>query len=166
MAIANSLIDMTLSASARVTGSMVGNNAAYGGNGGAPGPGALVGGTGGRSQGGGISAGRIFEAPVVMNITNSQIMDNLAQGGDGGGGAEAGNGEGGGLWNGLSEMALRNTEVARNRAIVGSAAVTARSIGGGVYNTGTLRLKTQDVDRIFENQADDCENLFDNGVCI
>jgi fibronectin-binding autotransporter adhesin len=127
-------IDDSFSGSATVTNCNITGNEAIGSNG-------VNGGTG---FGGGIGLGfsNFFStpgSPVVDNATlqlnNSTLTDNIAQGGAGGSKGTAGNGLGGGLAiNYGSTVTTTSDTIDFNMALGGSGKTAGQGIGGGVYN--------------------------------
>lgn len=98
------------------TNSPVLNNAAQGGTG------------SGNGQGGGI----FNQGVLTLTATNSPVFNNTAQGGTGGG-----IGRGGALFNNGANatVTLRTSPVTGNRALPAPG-----SVGGGIFNTGTVML--------------------------
>lgn len=153
---AQSVFDGTLPSIVNVVRGTFTGNRAVGGHGGT----GFVSAAGGSGQGGGIhsSFGEI-------NLVRSTIDSNTVIGG---GGANGGDAEGGGIWNGSeSVLALGKSRIHDNQA-VGGTGTSSNGVGtgGGLFNTGTLDAKKKDLDEIFANLADDCNDVFDNGLCI
>jgi hypothetical protein len=37
---------------------------------------------------------------------------------------------------------------------------------GNITNSGNLDIRPRDIDNVFSHLADDCHDIFDNGICI
>ncbi len=165
---APSLFNPTLIATADVDRSVFVNNRAVGGRGGN----GFVSGIGGNGGGGAVAsfANRSHGDEAHLNLSRIVLLFNRAVGGNGGGrGATGGDGQGGGVYNGEnSTLTLDRSIVALNKAFGGFGAATSGvGTGGGLFNIGTLNASGRDLDRIFANWAsDDCDDLFDNGLCV
>jgi hypothetical protein len=117
-----------------------------------------TGGVGGDGFGGGVYTGPASThpsnpgAPTVLRVEGSTITHNKAQGGAGAAGSSAGNGLGGGLWNG-GTASIFDTAVSHNHALGGDG---GNGFGGGVYNgaTASLRLERCTVTRNHANGGD------------
>jgi hypothetical protein len=127
-------------ATATVIGSIITDNKAIGGAGGA-------GTNGGNGYGGGISVGwgvlvGNSSDGSSLTLSNSILANNLAVGGQGGAGADGGNGYGGGLWIGTTSSATisnapgTQTRIENNAALGGprgAGGSGGQGIGGGAY---------------------------------
>jgi hypothetical protein len=142
----------TLGGVATVSGSTLDHNRAQGGDGGT----AVDGGNG---RGGGLYNGPAsthpsnFGAPTVLTVEESIITHNKAEGGvAGAGGSSAGDGLGGGLWNG-SIASILDTAISHNHALGGDGAHGGDGYGGGVYNdaASSLQLERSTVTRNHAN---------------
>lgn len=111
------------------TNSPVTNNTADGGNG------------SGNGQGGGI----FNQGVLLLTATNSPVFSNTAQGGTGGG-----IGRGGALFNNgaNAKATFRTSPISGNRALPAPG-----SVGGGIFNTGTVTLISSPV---VGNTPDQC----------
>jgi hypothetical protein len=104
-----------------------------------------IGGSGGNAVGGGINVGFLLGGLTdnsVLTLTDSTLDHNLAQGGAGSHGGNAGDGLGGGLavQSGASATLSAST-VTHNQALGGAAGAggsAGHGSGGGVYNLGTF----------------------------
>ena len=142
---------------ATMDGTLVAGNVAVGGAGIAGVPGFSP--DGGAGLGGGIASGTLdspFGMPGTLQIEDSLVADNLAQGGSRASGGTGGNGLGGGLYNDTgAELALVRSLVFANRARGGPG---GEGIGGGLYNNGGMVDLVNTL--IFANSAstrdDDC----------
>jgi len=115
-------------ASLTLTGCIISNNAAIGGQGGASNGG------GGNGFGGGIYS----EAPLIL--IQCALDGNTAQGGAGGGASGmGGEGWGGGFYGG-STISMIRCSISENNAIAGNGLNPGNGIGGGIYSYGTLNL--------------------------
>ena len=89
-----------------------------------------------------VDTGEVL-APSIVNVNNSVVALNRAQGGTGDPG---GDGLGGGAYNDASStLTFKRTTVTGNRA--DGAATDGEGIGGGVYNLGTFTFDTLTVIR-------------------
>lgn len=103
---------------------------------------------GGAGIGGGIAVGSLaspFAAPGAVTISDSQLRDNVAQGGAGFGDGNGGAGQGGGLANVFGgNTLLQDSVVNRNQAIGGQGGTSGNGgdgQGGGVYNASGATLE-------------------------
>jgi hypothetical protein len=111
------------------TNSPVANNTADGGNG------------SGNGQGGGI----FNQGVLLLTATNSPVSSNTARGGSGGG-----IGRGGALFNNgaSAKVTFRSSPIIGNRALPAPG-----SVGGGIFNTGTVTLI---ISPVIGNTPDQC----------
>jgi hypothetical protein len=139
-------------------------NEAIGGTGGA---GNLA--RGGNALGGGIAAGTFGLGNPLhplfgkVEVSNTLVAGNLAQGGAGGTGGAGGDGLGGGVYNDTNEtMTVTRSLIVANRARGGEGQGGSNGLGkgGGVYNLAPPDKFTTTLTLILGNHADDSEDCF------
>lgn len=176
IAASNSIFDPTLPTSARIISSELVDNVVIGGDGGKGGDGETADGRGGVARGGAISSNAgentagMDQGPVTLISVNNHVVGNVVQGGTGTTGGDAIGGGFANFENQLGEKSLlviRNTTVEDNAA-VGGVGTVASGIGrgGGVYNTANIDVGSRDLDHVFGNSSDACQDvLLSEGNC-
>ena len=176
IAASNSIFDPTLPTTARIISSEFVDNVVIGGDGGKGGDGETTDGQGGLARGGAISSNAgentagMDQGPVTLVSVNNHVVGNVVQGGSGGSGGDAIGGGFANFENQLGEKSLlviRNTTVADNAAAGGIGAESnGTGQGGGIYNTADIDVGSRDLDRVFGNSADTCQDaLLGEGNC-